>query len=355
MDALMTTRLRLPCTRRPSRQRPALITAVMLPEGRVGMFIPQPVLGAGHMARATRTAEQPRCSAIGEATGTWSGPELGWITERWRPVREIDILNGGDEGIMVEQGPPPLKLAFSGGGIFFWWELGCVQWLSEHYDLKKTPMVGASGGALVSTLAATGVEPERALECARRLGRKYEIWERPLGLMGVWGQIIREWLDELLPNDAADLCRGNVEAVVTKLPFFELAAYSDFKSKEDLIDVNMASAHVPFLLDGQASTLCRGSWCIDGSFQDFVTNSNSHLLTCGGNTVIFDYSQDDELGAQRMDFLSLKEYEEVRELMELGYRHAQRLYDRGAFDKFDVSMCQQGWSWRLLPQWSFSS
>ena len=124
-------------------------------------------------------------------------------------------------------------------------------------------MVGASAGSLAATLAATGVDPEKTLECAYRLGKEYGIWERPLGergstcslthmrisflltvclliaaletgqepevlvcsgqfsqctvsvvacflvegLMGIWGQIVREWLDELLPEDAGVLCR----------------------------------------------------------------------------------------------------------------------------------------------------
>lgn len=37
-----------------------------------------------------------------------------------------------------------------------------------------------------------------------------DVWERPLGLMGIWGNIIYEWLDELLPDDAADLVNDEV-------------------------------------------------------------------------------------------------------------------------------------------------
>ena len=28
------------------------------------------------------------------------------------------------------------------------------------------------------------------------------VWERPLGLMGIWGDIIYQWLNDLLPSDA---------------------------------------------------------------------------------------------------------------------------------------------------------
>ena len=36
------------------------------------------------------------------------------------------------------------------------------------------------------------------------------IWERPLGLQGVWGSIIYDWLDELLPDDADLLVKEEV-------------------------------------------------------------------------------------------------------------------------------------------------
>lgn len=38
---------------------------------------------------------------------------------------------------------------------------------------------------------------------------------RPLGLAGVWGAIIRASLHELLPDDAAQMCSGRMEVVMT--------------------------------------------------------------------------------------------------------------------------------------------
>ena len=37
------------------------------------------------------------------------------------------------------------------------------------------------------------------------------------GLYGIWGGVIRQWLDELLPEDAAQRCDGRVELLVTAL------------------------------------------------------------------------------------------------------------------------------------------
>jgi hypothetical protein len=36
------------------------------------------------------------------------------------------------------------------------------------------------------------------------------VWERPLGLMGIWGDIIYQWLNDLLPIDAQVVVNGEV-------------------------------------------------------------------------------------------------------------------------------------------------
>ena len=41
-----------------------------------------------------------------------------------------------------------------------------------------------------------------------------QIWTRPLGLAGVWGAMVEDWLDELLPDDAAAICRERVHLLV---------------------------------------------------------------------------------------------------------------------------------------------
>ena len=46
--------------------------------------------------------------------------------------------------------------------------------------------------------------PLQATELALSLSEEANVWERPLGLQGVWGNLIYKWLDQLLPEDAED-------------------------------------------------------------------------------------------------------------------------------------------------------
>lgn len=152
---------------------------------------------------------------------------------------------------------PKLRISWAGSGVYFFWQLGAMQYLMNKFHLAKVPMVGASGGGFAAVLSACEVPAEQVLETAYALSLKHNIWERPLGLMGTWGGLVEQWLHDLLPADAAERCSGQVGIVVTQLPFCNQVSISDFKDKADLINVAMASAHVPmFLVSGGGGLLC---------------------------------------------------------------------------------------------------
>ena len=110
---------------------------------------------------------------------------------------------------------------------------------------------------------------------------------------------------------------------------------TDFKDKTDLINVAMASAHVPVVLDWRMARECRGVPCVDGSFPDFFTGVNCDYLT--RDAIVFDYFDDPRLIRQgRMDMLQVKQYKEIKRICMLGYRYAQKLHEDGHFEKFDL-------------------
>lgn len=230
-----------------------------------------------------------------------------------------------------------MKISWAGSGIYFWWQLGAMQYLAQRYDLTSVPMVGASGGAICAVLGRCGVDAERISDSAYRLAVDYNIWEQPMALAGAWGPIIEGWLHDLLPHDAAVRCRGELGVVVTQLPSCRQLSIDDFEDKDDLVNCVMASAHVPMLLDKQLSRPCRGAWCVDGSFPDFFSGENCDYLQCGGDAVMFDYFHDPKIIRRgRMDMLEVKKYSEMKRIVLLGARFAARLEDEGMFDRFNL-------------------
>ncbi|KAK9826079.1 hypothetical protein WJX74_010834 [Apatococcus lobatus] len=227
----------------------------------------------------------------------------------------------------------PGPLAVGGGGIFFFWQQGVTQYLQEHFEMDEVPLIGASAGALVATLAACKVDSETALQVAYRLSLENDLFERPLGLAGIWGQLIVAWLDELLPANAADICRDRLKLIVTNVPSFRQAYVSDYSDKQDLIQANMASVHIPFFLDLRPCKWYKGALRIDGSLSDFLFSNNGELLQCGGRSFVMDYAQDTELSFQRLEFMQLRSYESVMQLMKQGRAYAARLDANGGFER----------------------
>ena len=59
---------------------------------------------------------------------------------------------------------------------------------------------------------------------------------------------------------------------------------------------------------------------MDGSLTDFLFWENGKLLTMEGRSFVLDYSRDSDLEFGRLDFVKLRSYESVLELMAQGRR-----------------------------------
>jgi hypothetical protein len=90
----------------------------------------------------------------------------------------------------------------------------------EGYNLSSQNAIlsGASAGALSATLAKTEVNPYHATTLALSMSDEAGIWDRPSGLQGIWGEIIHDWLNRLLPANADERAEDEVRV------FFALAA-----------------------------------------------------------------------------------------------------------------------------------
>lgn len=225
-------------------------------------------------------------------------------------------------------------LSIAGGGRYFFWYLGVMKYLLDYFDLTKVTLIGASAGGLVAVLSACNVNLDRAVREAYRLSVENDVFTRPAGLAGIWGEIIREWLDELLPENAQELCaNGRVKLVVTEALTLRLRYIDDFSDRDDLIAALRCTIHIPWFLDGAATRQYRGKRYIDGSLFDFILGTNSDLINCGGAATVVDYFFDDTLEFDRLDFVRLSSYEDVKALVKKGYAYAERTDAEGRWDE----------------------
>jgi hypothetical protein len=141
-------------------------------------------------------------------------------TQRFQEPQNTDpSLNSNNNNLSLSnketKNDQKTHIIFPGGGIFFYWQAGVMTYLREkNYNIlnddNRITFTGASAGALCATLTTANVDFERATELALSKAGDAGIWDRPLGLAGVWGEIIYDWLDELLPENSVELTQDKV-------------------------------------------------------------------------------------------------------------------------------------------------
>jgi hypothetical protein len=165
------------------------------------------------------------------------GDRRYWTTYNSHP--NIFILDG--DTTEVSSYP---HIVFPGGGIFFYYQAGVVNYLRENgYDLSNCNFAGASAGALTATLTAADVDFYEATDLALGMAAKAGVWDRTAGLQGIWGPMIEEWLDALVPL-TIDSIQDRVTLLVTPVPSFGKTKIFQFFDRADLIQCNMASVHL---------------------------------------------------------------------------------------------------------------
>lgn len=242
----------------------------------------------------------------------------------------------------------PRLFCFPGQGMLFWWQQGAVSTLGRYADISSAATSGASAGACSAVLAACGIKADDALAVALDLSDRARVFERPLGLAGVWGGLVREWLHQLLPHDAHARCDGRVHISILEVLPWRRRLVCDFRSRESLIDAVMASAHVPWFMDGWPVMHHRGRLCIDAGVgaahaqlltpdaadairtdprSDDASASGSLRAFGTGGVFTICYSHDPLLAKlRRSDLLRLQTPDGLGEMLRRGAEYAEREY-----------------------------
>lgn len=136
----------------------------------------------------------------------------------------------------------------------------------------------------------------------------------------MWGEIVREWLDDLLPADAAERTSGRVTILLTRLfPYPKRVRVSAFATKPELIDCLMASCHIPYFLDKSTTARFAGRRWIDGSV--FASARSFRAADGGAPMIVLDPKLD--ANARSRDFLRLRSVDALRALVDSGAEYAR--------------------------------
>ena len=221
--------------------------------------------------------------------------------------------------------PDKKWIVFPGAGKLFYWQIGIAHYLNTHthYKNKDVLLMGESSGALTITLMACEIDPKYATEVAL-----YHLGEAK-SVIGIWGPMVRKWLEDILPEDAAARCTDRVHIAITTwnhgcfLP--ERIIVSKFHDKQDLIEACLASIHIPYIIDGRMFYRFRGMWSIDGVI--WPTSYSLGYHPSSPCTIVFDYKDDPKLtSASFINFFTMCSPDYLYSLIEHGenYFNEQR-------------------------------
>jgi len=206
-------------------------------------------------------------------------------------------------------------------------------------------VVGSSAGSLAATILMTGGDFDRAAEYAIYQTTREGLWDKPTGLAFVWGAIVREWLNEIIPQDADVKNIRNLHLTATPVNFFKPPTLlNNFGDKKELIDACMASCHVPFFLDGKAVSRYRNRSFIDGSFwpyvgQQIVYPKPPYPAVYDESEIYYiDWTLDEEFRKRqsKTTFVSLITPEGLRDMMNSGYAFMSEEFKAGKLQSFEL-------------------
>lgn len=158
--------------------------------------------------------------------------------------------------------------SFSAAGLLFPYHLGAAKFLIEKGYIKETtPLAGSSAGAIVCAVIASGATMEEALKATKILAEDC----RSRGTAFRLGAVLRDVLENFLPDDTHIRSNGRVRVAVTQLLWRPRGLLVDqFDSKEDLINAVFTSSFIPGYLAPRPATLFRNRLCVDGGLTLFM-------------------------------------------------------------------------------------
>lgn len=170
--------------------------------------------------------------------------------------------------------------SFSAAGLLFPYHLGVAQFLVEKGYIKETtPLAGSSAGAIICVVIASGLSMQQALDATKILADDC----RRKGTMFRLGALLRDCLEELLPDDAHTSCNGRIRVAITQISWRPRGLLVDqFDSKGDLINALITSAFIPGYLSPRPATMFRNRLCVDGGLTFFMppTSASNTVRVC---------------------------------------------------------------------------
>jgi hypothetical protein len=103
----------------------------------------------------------------------------------------------------------------------------------------------------------------------------------------IYQALVRNVLDGLLPEDAHERCKHRLLVAVQPAEnlLAEPVLLDHFDSRQELVEALLASCHIPFYMDGQASRRFRNRPTVDGGLKRLVPRLKLHTGLTGPSVI----------------------------------------------------------------------
>ena len=222
------------------------------------------------------------------------------------------------------------------------WYFGALKAIMEVRGGEPVVFASFSSGALACAVFLCKLKHETAAKRYTEMMDERRVSQRLFGLAFIWGDITRQWLEEILPEDAHELCEGSLVVHVLEwrgmLSGFKMRRVKHFPDRATLIQTLLASCHIPFYLDGRTwTTLTTTSGDLPHGTFKAIDSVIMHVLRMVRSetakikyristdterkadiTVSFTFDESLKDGPGRLDIIN---YEHSMELRDKGYQH----------------------------------
>jgi hypothetical protein len=172
--------------------------------------------------------------------------------------------------------PQDIDVTISGGGFSVYYTSLFLIYLHNYSKIKIHRISGVSAGAAVAAFMLGGVSVKGSIDGYNYVKSLYYN-DKDITPVGT----IRKWLENLLPDNIAEICNNRLfinvnEVTLTGLKPTVISTYSD---KEDVINAVVASSSIPLITISSLYTSWKGKKWIDG-FQPFEFTDNQRPQLC---------------------------------------------------------------------------